>query len=277
MPFGKQVEVLGGQRPLTFMAAANTSYRLYNPTYFGATVRDRYPISMYRVEQNGQLLADYASGGYPTLHLVFTAPADGPVMIHAAQEGTETLRLDVLGPAVPDVGADNLAAPLLTGDRVDVTGAVDYAGDAEQYRWLVGRTASYVIREETEGVYLNVWGLCCNTGQVLYELPLGPVTLIEGADIRLSLNASNLDSSVWPPTPQPYRLRIFPWRLSDLASTDGARTADGLRTPEDLLAFVDAFLSDSMLADVASVAEPLPDGVLSADDIIVFVQDYFAP
>ncbi|MGH7133715.1 MAG: GC-type dockerin domain-anchored protein, partial [Phycisphaerales bacterium] len=64
----------------------------------------------------------------------------------------------------------------------------------------------------------------------------------------------------------------------DVASLGGALVPDGLLTADDVIAYLNAFFSGNLaIADVASLGgTPNPDGQLTPDDIIVFLDAFFA-
>ena len=75
------------------------------------------------------------------------------------------------------------------------------------------------------------------------------------------------------------------WRIgrrwcnpADLVGLGGVPQPDGVITPDDLVRFLDAFFNnDRVTADIATVGGTLgPDGQLTADDVVVFLQQFFA-
>jgi hypothetical protein len=64
--------------------------------------------------------------------------------------------------------------------------------------------------------------------------------------------------------------------LSDVASPGQVPLFDGEATPDDIVVFVDWFFAGDLRADYASQGQvPQPDGQLTADDIIVFIDLFF--
>lgn len=64
---------------------------------------------------------------------------------------------------------------------------------------------------------------------------------------------------------------------ADLAHIGGAPGPDGRLTLDDILFFVDEYNNDSSFADVAAVGgEPFPDGLRTLDDILFFIDAYNA-
>ncbi|MGH7133601.1 MAG: LamG-like jellyroll fold domain-containing protein [Phycisphaerales bacterium] len=75
------------------------------------------------------------------------------------------------------------------------------------------------------------------------------------------------------------------WRIgrrwcnpADLVGLGGVPQPDGVITPDDLVRFLDAFFNNNLItADIATVGGTLgPDGQLTADDVVVFLQQFFA-
>jgi hypothetical protein len=66
--------------------------------------------------------------------------------------------------------------------------------------------------------------------------------------------------------------------IADLAGPGQTLGADGTFTADDIIVFINAFFAaDAASADVAGPGQTLgPDGTFSADDIIVFINAYFA-
>ena len=64
----------------------------------------------------------------------------------------------------------------------------------------------------------------------------------------------------------------------DVASLGGALVPDGLLTADDVIAYLNAFFAGNLaVADVASLGgATTPDGILTPDDIIVFLDAFFA-
>ena len=65
---------------------------------------------------------------------------------------------------------------------------------------------------------------------------------------------------------------------ADVAALGGALTPDGQLTADDIIAFLNAFFSGNLaVADVAGLGgTPGPDGTLTPDDLIVFLDSFFA-
>jgi hypothetical protein len=64
---------------------------------------------------------------------------------------------------------------------------------------------------------------------------------------------------------------------SDVAGPNQSVGADGVLTADDIIVFLGSYFASSLQADVAGANQStIPDGVLTADDIIVFLGRYFA-
>jgi hypothetical protein len=64
--------------------------------------------------------------------------------------------------------------------------------------------------------------------------------------------------------------------LSDVAGQGQVPLFDGAATPDDIIVFVDWFFAGDLRADYASQGQvPVQDGLLTADDIIVFINLFF--
>jgi hypothetical protein len=65
---------------------------------------------------------------------------------------------------------------------------------------------------------------------------------------------------------------------ADVAGPGQTRGPDGTRSADDIIVFINAFFAADPFADVASQGQvAVPDGQYTADDIIVFVGAFFAP
>lgn len=74
----------------------------------------------------------------------------------------------------------------------------------------------------------------------------------------------------------PARLR-FARSIADIASLGGWATPDGQLTADDVILFLSDFFANSLRADIATLGGlPVPDGLLTADDIIAFLGAFFA-
>lgn len=68
---------------------------------------------------------------------------------------------------------------------------------------------------------------------------------------------------------------VRPRLLADLVQVGGAWPPDGQLTLDDILAFVDAYIEEAALADLVSVGGALPpDGQRTLDDILAFIDAY---
>ncbi|MGH7131923.1 MAG: GC-type dockerin domain-anchored protein [Phycisphaerales bacterium] len=75
------------------------------------------------------------------------------------------------------------------------------------------------------------------------------------------------------------RLAVLPCNLADIAKLGGAPGPDGRVTPDDLIAFIEGFFAGSLVkCDLIGLGGfPVPDGQLTADDIVEFLRLFFLP
>lgn len=79
-----------------------------------------------------------------------------------------------------------------------------------------------------------------------------------------------LRASLTPPPPPPVC-------LADIAGANQSSTPDGVLTVDDLIVFIAAYFANNPIADVAGVGQStLPDGQFTADDVITYIGRYFA-
>lgn len=65
--------------------------------------------------------------------------------------------------------------------------------------------------------------------------------------------------------------------IADVSSAGQLRRADGQKTADDIIVFLNAFFAGDALADVSGPGQSTtPDGQFTADDIIVFLNAFFA-
>jgi hypothetical protein len=68
-----------------------------------------------------------------------------------------------------------------------------------------------------------------------------------------------------------------PCNPADVAATGQLIGADGALTADDIIVFVNWFFAGDARADLAGSGQvPVPDGAFSADDLIVFINRFFA-
>jgi hypothetical protein len=91
-----------------------------------------------------------------------------------------------------------------------------------------------------------------------------------GAIVATSFTSAPIPllSSITPP----------PACLADIVSIGGSPPPDGLLTGDDFNAFIAAFASESLLADICGVGGPpsLPDGLLTGDDFNAYIASFAA-
>ena len=160
-----------------------------------------------------------------------------------------------------------------------VSGLTDSTDELNNFV-LIADGRSIILREG-DAMDLNGDGIA-NDDAVLLGLVNDSVQLNDDntlwflADVRRPLLSaaagSNVDGRVL------YRMVMPPpaCGLADIAGANQSIGADGTLTADDIIVFLGNFFAPNLCADVAGPNQSTePDGVLSADDIIVFLGRYF--
>ncbi len=106
----------------------------------------------------------------------------------------------------------------------------------------------------------------------LHEFRIEYFDSIGNAGLILRYAGGGATKQIAPPA----RLK-FARSIADLASLGGWASSDGLLTADDVILFLGDFFANNLRADIATLGGlPVPDGLLTADDIIAFLGAFFA-
>jgi hypothetical protein len=186
--------------------------------------------------------------------------------------------------SVPNVNYPSTSGPIANSGRSDNVAAV-FSGFLEV-------TTSGLHRFETESddgsrLFIGNTLVVNNDGLHGMQTREGTANLAPGFhSIRLEYFEATGGGGVilrWDPPgvaeeviPAASLTRLAPCSASDVAGANQSVGVDGLLTADDIIVFLGWYFANDLRADVAGPNQsPTPDGVLTADDIIVFLGRYF--
>ncbi|MGH7132611.1 MAG: DUF7453 family protein [Phycisphaerales bacterium] len=226
------------------------------------------------------LMGTYVTG---TLHTQVVTPTNlgqfrsGPLTITTVDQGntfvnTELLVYDATLHPIPDAINDDAPASSWSTLNRNFTSGVYFLAVSN------APTACNLPNPPTDAIR--------NTPVMEY-----PDALVNGsAEASLPLNFAVTDANgVHPFTAtktEPFEVLWFRFtvagaicNVADVAGLGGAMGPDGQNTPDDLIAFLDAFFAGNLaIADIAGLGgSPTSDGQLTVDDLIRFLDQFFSP
>lgn len=222
--------------------------------------------------------ADYTADKY-TAEIINTVAAhqSRTIRIAGPQPGSAaSARIIDLGPLpTDDVVTQADAQPLRIGQVT--TGTIDYIGDKDWFTLSTDR----VRRVRVDLTSSSTLPLIVQAGRNVSEFNWTNIARLSPGE------ATRVQVSIYPrillgpspllPAPIPYSITVTPVCDADIAGANQSLTPDGQLTADDFIVFLNAYLTGQPRGDIAGFnQDPYPDNQFTADDLIAYINAFFA-
>lgn len=209
---------------------------------------------------------------------VFRADSDETLRISGPLPGSAaSVRVVDFGLAPDDdIPSQIQAKRLVVGQNTDI-GVIEHGGDTDWFYLSTERPRRVLVTVSPTGqnVYLVVRKSGLNY-QGDSDRANAILTPGESTSIAVSY-FSGYDSTPLLPAPIPYSIIVTPVCDADIAGANQSLTPDGQLTADDLIVFLNAYLTGQPRGDIAgSNQDPYPDNQFTADDLIAYINAFFA-
>lgn len=219
----------------------------------------------------------------------WVAGADGWAYLHPkSDEEWHRFLVRDLGPASDDAPATVIGARAAALGET-ITGSFDFNLDVDAYRLPLVRSERYVVliglQGSPAGASESSVDLCINDPGQYYQPWFIPVRV--GLPTPVQLSGWAIESGLlavrngwnYPglPAPASYTVRIWRECPADIAGPGASPNPDGVADNNDVIYFIDRFFAADPIADIGGTgAAPHPDGFFDNNDLVVYIDRLFA-